>query len=109
MFDVPRVTVLTFGFEKIYTRNYSPSSLCTFLQNFNPILREKVMMIFPRSPIWNVIQESAKRPTSLDHISTNIAQKSLKFGPKVQLDFFSNGFFLASKMSQKKVIAKMPR
>ena len=69
--------------------------------------REKVMMIFPRSPIWNVIQEFAKRPPSSDHIS--IAQKALKFGPEVQRDFLSNGFFLASEMLQKKVIAKIPR
>ena len=35
------------------------------------------MNIFPRSPIWSVIQESAKRPNSSDHISANIAQKAL--------------------------------
>ena len=88
---------------KISRRNYSPSSFCTFLRNFNPMLRKKVMTIFPRSPVWNVIQESAKRPTSSDHISTNIVRKALKFGPEVQRDFFSNGFFFAtSETSQKK-------
>jgi len=66
------------------------------------MLREKVMMIFPRSPVWNVIQDSRKRPTSSDHISANIAQKALKFGPEVQCDFVSNGFFFASGTSQKK-------
>ena len=74
------------------------------------MLREKVMTIFPRSPIWSVIQESAKRPNSSDHISTNIARKALKLGPEIQRDLFSNGFFLASKTSQKKnVITKIPR
>ena len=57
------------------------------------MLREKVMTTFPRSPIWNVIQEYAKRPTSLDHISANIVKKDLKFGPEVQRDFVSDGFF----------------
>jgi len=78
---------------KIYIRNYSPSSFCTFLQNFNLILKEKFMTIFPKSPVWNIIQESAKKSTSSDHISANIARKALKFGPKVQCNFFSNGFF----------------
>ena len=78
----------------MHTRNYSPSSFCNFLRNFNLMLREKVMTIFPRSPILNIIQESGKRPNSSDHISANIARKKLKFGPKVQRDFFSNGFFL---------------
>ena len=105
---MPRVTISTFGSEKYIQTNYSPSSLCTFLRNFNPILREKVMTIFPRSPVWNVIQESAKRPTSADHISANIVRKALKFGPGIQRDFFSNVcvFFLASEMSQKKCYSK---
>ena len=87
----------------MHTRNYSPSSFCFFLRNVNPIPREKVMTIFARSHVLNVIQESAKRPTSSDHISENIARKALKFGPKVQRDLFSNGlFFLNSETSQKK-------
>ena len=79
--------------QKMHTRSYSPSSFCTFLWNFNLIPREKVMKIFARSPVWNVIQESAKRPTSSDHNSTNIVQKALKFGSKVQRDLFWNIFF----------------
>jgi len=68
------------------------------------------MMLFPRSPIWNVIQESATIPTSSYHISANIARTALKFESEVQHDFFSNGFFFAtSKTSQKKVIEKMPQ
>jgi len=94
----------------MYKRNYNPSSFYIFLRNFNLIPREKVMTIFPRSPVWNVIQESAKRPTSSDHISANIAQKTLKFGPEVQHDFFSNGFFLKLlKHRRKNVIVKIPR
>jgi len=68
------------------------------------------MTIFPRSPVCNVIQESAKIPTSSDHISTNIVRKALKFGFEVQHDFFSNGvFFFFLKCHRKKVIAKIPR
>ena len=95
-------TIFDIWFWKRYTKNYSPSSFCIFLRNFNLIPREKVMTIFPRSPVLNVIQESAKSPTSSDHISANIARKALKFGPKVQRDFFSNGFFFTSERSQKK-------
>ena len=87
----------------MHTRNYSLSSFCTFLRNFNLIPREKVMTIFPRSPVWNVIQESAKRPIYSDHIFAIIVRKDLKFGPEIQRDFFSNGFFfLPSETSQKK-------
>ena len=107
---MPRVTVSTFDSEKYINENYSPSSFCTFLRNFNPMLRKKVMTIFPRSPILSVIQESAKRPTSSDHISENIPRNALKFGPKVQRQFFSNGFFLRLlKRHRKKFIAKMSR
>ena len=110
LYEVPRVTVSTFDSKKYIQENYSPSSFCTFLRNFNPMLRKKVMTIFPRSPVWNVIQESPKRPTSSDHISDNIARKALKFGPEIQRDFFSNGCFLRIlKRHRKKVIAKMPR
>ena len=56
------------------------------------MLREKVMTILPRSPVWDVIREPAKTLTSLDHISENIARKYLKFGPEVHRDFSSNGF-----------------
>ena len=92
MYDVPRVTVSAFDSEKYINENYSPSSFCNFLRNFNPMLRKKVMTIFPRSPVLSVIQESAKRRTSSDHISENIPQNALKFGPKVQNNFGSNGF-----------------
>lgn len=38
---------------------------------------------FPQVIVWNVIRESAKTLTSLDHISANIARQALKFGPEV--------------------------
>jgi len=41
------------------------------------------MTIFPRSHVWNVIRESAKILTSLDHISENVVRQALKFRPKV--------------------------
>ena len=66
------------------------------------MLKTKVMTIFPRSPVWNVIREFAKRPTSSDHMSANIAQKALNFRLEVQNDFNPNGFFLASEMLEKK-------
>jgi len=94
----------------MHKRNYSPSSFCIFLWNFNLIPREKFMTIFPKSPVLNVIRESAKRPTFSDHMSANIMRKALKFGPKVQRDFISNGFFLRLlKRHRKKVIVKIPR
>ena len=52
------------------------------------MLREKGMTIFPKSLVWNVIQEFEKRQTSSAHISENIAQKALKFGPEIQRDVF---------------------
>ena len=68
------------------------------------------MTILPRSPVLNVIQESAKRPTSSDHISANVAPKDLKFISELQRDVFSNGFFFRLlKHRRKKFIAKMPR
>ena len=57
---------------------------------------------FPRSRVWNVIQQSTKRATSSVHISANIVQKALKFEPEVHYVFVSNGFFFTSEMSQKK-------
>jgi len=70
---------------------------------FQSELRTKVMTIFPRLPVWNVIWESAKTLTSSDHISENIARQTLKFRPKFQNNFSLNGiFFLASETPQKK-------
>jgi len=67
------------------------------------MLKEKVMMIFPKSPVWNVIQESTKIPTSSNHISANIALKDLKFRLEIQCNFFSNGFsFLSFRNVAKK-------
>ena len=60
------------------------------------------MTSFPRSPVWNVIQESTKIPNSSDHNSAKIARKALKFGLKVQRDIFSNGFFFATSETSRK-------
>ena len=84
-------------------RKLQSSYLCTFSWNFNLMLREKVMMIFLGSPVWNVIQESTKKPTSSYHISANMARKALKFRPELQRDVSSNEFFFStSETSQKK-------
>ena len=65
--------------------------------------RKKGIAKMPRWPVWSSETLESKRPASSDHISQNIAWKALKFGPKVQRDVFSNGFFfLTSESSQKK-------
>ena len=92
LYDVPCVPIPTFGSEND-TENYCPSSFCNFLWNFNLMLREKFMTFFPRSPAWNVIPESRKTLTSLDHISENIAKQDLKFGSELHQDVNSNGFY----------------
>jgi len=56
------------------------------------MLREKVMTIFPRSPVWDVIRELAKTLNVLDCIFENIDKKVLKFRPELHHDFSSNGF-----------------
>ena len=56
------------------------------------ILIEKVMMMFPRLSIWDVIWEPTKTLNVLDHISENIEKKDLKFGLELHHDFSSNGF-----------------
>ncbi len=83
--------VSTLGSENGTQKNNSMSSFCN-LRKFNLMLRAKVMTIFPRSPIWNVIQEFEKTLTSSYHISPNIVRQTLKFGPEVQNDFSSNAF-----------------
>ena len=40
---------------------------------------DKVMMIFPRSHVWDWILEHAKTLTSSDHISENIVNQDLRF------------------------------
>ena len=78
---------------KRYTRNYNPSSFCTFLRNFNLIPREKVMTIFPRSPVLNVIQESAKRQLP-QIISPKISREKLwNSDPRFSAISFQMGFF----------------
>ena len=67
------------------------------------MLGEKVMMIFPRSPILNVIEDSTKGPTSSDYIYETIARQDLKFGPEVEHDVVSNGFFIVFETLQKKI------
>jgi len=52
------------------------------------------MTIFPRSPVDYVIREFAKTLNSSENISEHIARQDLKFGPEIQNDFLSNGFFL---------------
>jgi len=49
----------------------------------------KVMMIFPRSPIWDGILEPTETLTSPDHISENVANQDLKFLHEVHQDFGS--------------------
>lgn len=93
---------------KIYKIKCSPSSFYNFLQNFNLMLTETVMTIFPRWPVWNVIWGSVKTLASSDYISETVVRQDLKFGSKVQTDFFSNGFlFYLLKLCSERVIAKI--
>ena len=51
------------------------------------MLRERVMKIFPRSPLWDEIQEAEKELISIEHISENVANQDLKFFDKFPKDF----------------------
>ena len=55
------------------------SHLRPLLQNSNPMLKERVMTIFPRSTVLDEIRELAKALTSTDHIFEIIANQDLKF------------------------------
>jgi len=85
---VPQVNVSTFKSKN----DAKKTKVRTLSVNFNLILREKVMMIFPRLPIWDVIREPAKTITSFHHISKNIVIQDVKFEPAVHQYFGSNGF-----------------
>ena len=92
LYRVPHVTVLTFGLENDIIKTKVRAFFSHFLENSNLMLREKVMMIFPRSPVWDIIREFAKTLTSLNHILKNIARQDLKFGLEVHQEIGSNGF-----------------
>ena len=71
------------------------------------MLREKVMMIFPRSPIWYGIMEPAKTLTSLDHISENIVNQDLKFIYEVHQYFNSTWLkFQILRLCKKKMLER---
>ena len=73
------------------------------------MLREGVMNIFPRSPLWDEIREPEKSLTSTDHISENIANQALKFCDNVPQDFgFAPSNFQLLKLRKQKVIMKIP-
>jgi len=60
------------------------------------------MTIFPRSPVWNVIQEYAKNTKFLRSYLHKYSTKRFEIQIRDQRHFFSNGFFfLASETSQK--------
>ena len=86
----------------MHTRNYSPSSFYTFLRNFNPMLRAKVMTIFPRSPVWNVIQESTKKTNFLRSYLCQYSAKSFEIRTRGSVQFCLKWVFFASETSQKK-------
>ena len=93
-----------------YIGNYNLCTFSQFLQNSNPIFETKVMMIFPRSLVWDEIMEPTKNLTSIDHISTNIVKKVLKFLHEVPHDFgFSSQTIQLLNVCIKKIIAKIPR
>ena len=51
------------------------------------MLKERVMMIFPSSPILDEIQEPAKTLASTDYISKNIPNQYMKFLHEDPQDF----------------------
>jgi hypothetical protein len=51
LYEVPRVTVSTFGPENDTQKTTVCPLSVTFYEIQNPMLREKVMTIFPRSPV----------------------------------------------------------
>ena len=51
------------------------------------MLKERVMKIFPRSPLWDEIQEPKKALPSTDHISENIVNQAKKFLNELPQDF----------------------
>ena len=94
----------------LYPRNYSLCACNHFLRHSNPMPRESVIELFPRSPLWDEIQELEKSLPSTDHISKNIAIQALKF-----FDEFSQDFSFAPyecqilNLRRKNFIAQMPR
>ena len=74
------------------------------------MLRERVMKIFPRSPLLDEIREPQKDLNSTDHISENFTNQPLKFCDDVPQDFrFVPYIFYLLKLRKKKVIVKIPQ
>ena len=72
--------------------------------------RERVIEVFPRSPLWDAIQEPEKALPSTDHISKNIANQALKFFDEFPQDFsFAPYEFQTLNLCTKKFIAQIPR
>ena len=72
--------------------------------------RQRVIELFPRSPLCDEIQEPEKALPSTDHISKNIANKALKFFDEIPQDFsFAPYEFQILNLRRKKFIAKIPR
>ena len=79
-----------------YIGNYSSCTFGHILRNSNPMLKERFMMILPRSPLWDEIWEPAKTLNSTDHIYENIANQYLKILHELPHDFLANEVFFFS-------------
>ena len=87
LYHLPCVIFSSFG-SKIDSQETTVRVLAwTFLRHSNQMLRERVMNIFPRSPLWDEIWEPENDLTSTDHISENIMNQDLKFCEKCSSGF----------------------
>jgi len=71
------------------------------------MLREKVTTIFPRSPVWNVIQESAKKTNFLRPYLRKYNTKSFEIWTRGSVRFHLKWvLFFAFEMSQKQIYSE---
>ena len=78
LYSMPRVTFSSFSSE-IDTWE---TKVCLHVVTFYRIpirCLERVMMIFPSSPLWDEIREPKKNLNSTDHISENSVNQDLKY------------------------------
>ena len=88
LYDMPCVTISSFG-SKIDTYETTVRVLAAnfYRTPIQCLERERVMTIFPWSPLSDEIREPGKTLTSTNHISENIANHDLKFLHEILEDF----------------------
>ena len=91
LYNVPRVTFSTLGFETDTQHTIVHFFLSPFTKFELDTLRE-IYDYFPKVSCLDVIQEPAETLNVLDRIYKNIANRNLKFEPTLHQDFSSHGF-----------------